>query len=90
MEAQKGVIMTTRTTRRSKKVRASLYVIVGTLLILATISFAIYMWFSGTFLANMWVTRKIIYVVLIVFFVAGIWLVNEGTKYLSKNKKKGR
>lgn len=86
MEAQKGVIMTTK--RNSKKVRAFLYVIVGTLLAFASASFAIYMWFSGTFLANMWWSRKALYVVLITAFVLGFFMMYEGIKYLFKRKRR--
>lgn len=83
MEAQKGVIM-----RRSKRTRALAYIMVGLVMAIASGLMITYVWFSGTFLANMWWQRKIVYALLIVALVAGIWLVTEGTRYLSKKKRR--
>ena len=73
---------------KKKRLKALIYVIIGFTIFTVAALFAIYVWFSGTFMANMWWARKAIYILIFAVGLAGIWLANEGLRYLSKKKRR--
>ena len=73
---------------RKKTLQALLYVVIGLAIFAAAVGFAIYMWLSGTFLANQLILRKVLYVIAFLIGVLGVWFFSEGARYLSNKKKR--
>lgn len=70
----------------NKRKRAKIYVTCGTIGFAGLIMFAVYMYFSGTFLAGMWLIRKVLYVLTFIGILLCAWLVHEGYTYLKKRR----
>ena len=71
-----------------KTLQAILYTVIGLIIGIAAGSFAIYMWFSGTFLANQLVLRKILYVLAAIIITISFCFFYEGIRYLTEKKKR--
>lgn len=74
--------------KRNKKFQAILYVILGPIVSLLAALFAGYMYFSDTFLPNMHVVRYTLYAIMFILFMAGLWALEEGEKYLKKLRRR--
>lgn len=74
--------------RRNKKIQAYVYVALGPIIALLAIAFGIYMYFSGTFLAGMYVARKILYIIMFIICIAGAFAYAEGSEYLKKIRRR--
>lgn len=74
--------------RRNKKIQAYVYVTLGPIAALSAIAFCIYMYFSGTFLAGMYVARKVLYIIMLIICIIGALAYAEGDEYLKKIRRK--
>ena len=72
--------------KRRKTTRAIMYLFGGSIGFAGLIMFAVYMYFSGTFLAGMWLIRKVLYVLTFIGILLCAWLVHEGYTYLKKRR----
>lgn len=68
--------------------RAMLYIVIGTIVEICSISFSLYMYFSATFLAYKYVQRKIIYLLLLIIMIVAAWFIYEGCNYIERRIKR--
>lgn len=73
--------MMTKTTKRNI-VRACAYVVLGSIVFIASVFFGMYMYFSGTFLPGMHVARYTLYAITFAMILISGWFVFEGRRYL--------
>lgn len=71
-------------TKKTKKniVRACAYVVLGSIVFIASVFFGMYMYFSGTFLPGMHVARYTLYAITFAMILISGWFVFEGRRYL--------
>ena len=71
-------------TKKTKKniVRACAYVVLGSIVFIASVFFGMYMYFSGTFLPGMHVDRYTLYAITFAMILISGWFVFEGRRYL--------
>ena len=80
--------MMTKKTKRNI-VRACAYVVLGSIVFIASVFFGMYMYFSGTFLPGMHVARYTLYAITFAMILISGWFVFEGRRYLiSKNNRR--
>lgn len=73
-------MMTNKTKRNI--VRACAYVVLGSIVFIASVFFGMYMYFSGTFLPGMHVARYTLYAITFAMILISGWFVFEGRRYL--------
>lgn len=73
--------MITNKTKRNI-VRACAYVVLGSIVFIASVFFGMYMYFSGTFLPGMHVARYTLYAITFAMILISGWFVFEGRRYL--------
>lgn len=74
--------------RRNKKIQAYVYVILGPIMSLFALRFSFYMYFSSTFLPGKYLSRDILYITMAVLFFIGLFIYDEGERYLKKIRRK--
>ena len=72
--------MMTKKTKRNI-VRACAYVVLGSIVFIASVFFGMYMYFSGTFLPGMHVARYTLYAITFAMILISGWFVFEGRRY---------
>ena len=77
--------MITKKTKRNI-VRACAYVVLGSIVFIASVFFGMYMYFSGTFLPGMHVARYTLYAITFAMILISGWFVFEGRRYLISKK----
>lgn len=75
------MIMMTKKTKKNI-VRACAYVVLGSIVFIASVFFGMYMYFSGTFLPGMHVARYTLYAITFAMILISGWFVFEGRRYL--------
>ena len=73
--------MMTKKTKRNI-VRACAYVVLGSIVFIASVFFGMYMYFSGTFLPGMHVARYTLYAITFAMILISGCFVFEGRRYL--------
>lgn len=73
--------MITKKTKRNI-VRACAYVVLGSIVFIASVFFGMYMYFSGTFLPGMHVARYTLYAITFAMILISGWFIFEGRRYL--------
>ena len=73
--------MMTKKTKRNIE-RACTYVVLGSIVFIASVFFGMYMYFSGTFLPGMHVARYTLYAITFAMILISGWFVFEGRRYL--------
>ena len=81
--------MMTKKTKRNI-VRACAYVVLGSIVFIASVFFGMYMYFSGTFLPGMHVARYTLYAITVAMLPISGWFIWEGRRYLILKLKRRR